>query len=250
MRPSVQLFRRSRFATAFLAALCLCAVHCGEGSAERRASIYELRADPTPENVERIRSMLIDVDRDIRATALNALVGLEVEDSAGLALDGLRDEDGFVRATAAKLIGDIGDPAHVGVLATALLEDSDPVARQRAAESLEILGGEEALAGLASCLEDPMERVRLACIDGLRKLDPAFATTALLRLLAEDSAWEVRSQAARTLGLTGDPEVVEGLQAALGDPNEFVRSAVTNALKIHEELRSGKARSESGPSGV
>jgi HEAT repeat protein len=194
--------------------------------------------------------MLVDADRDIRATALNALVGLEVDDSAALALAGMRDEDGFVRATAAKLIGDLGDPAHVGVLATALLEDPDPVARQRAAESLEILGGTAALAALDSCLADPMERVRLACIDGLRKLDPAFAKAALLRLLAEDPAWEIRAQAARTLGLTGDPEVVEGLETALDDPNEFVRSAAKNALKHYEERRSGEPRSEPGPSGV
>jgi HEAT repeat protein len=238
------------FPAILLAALCLCAVHCAEGTAERRASIYELRANPTQDNVERIRAMLSDADRDIRATALNALVGLEVADSAALAVGGLRDEDGFVRATAAKLIGDLGDPAHVGVLTKALLEDSDPVARQRAAESLEILGGEGALAALASCLDDPMERVRLACIDGLRKLDPGFAKAGLLRLLAEDSAWEVRAQAARTLGLTGDPEVVEALETALGDPNEFVRSAATNALKTHEEFRSGGPRSEPGPSGV
>jgi HEAT repeat protein len=78
-----------------------------------------------------------------------------------------------------------------------------------------------------------MQRVRLAAVDGLSELDPAYARDELVRLLHDDAVWEIRARAARALGLTGDPEVVDDLEAALDDPNEFVRSAATNALELH-----------------
>jgi HEAT repeat protein len=217
--------------------VCLLAVHCGTRPEDRRLSIYELKREPTEENVRRIRNLLSDPDRDVRATALNALVGLAVPEAEDLALDALDDSDGFVRATAAKLLGDLGDPAHVGAIASVLSEDPDPVARQRAAETLTRLKGEVAVQALARALADPMERVRMAAVQGLSKLDPGFAKAELVRVLHEDAVWEIRAEAAKALGLSGDPEVVAELQAALGDPNEFVRAAVQNALRLNEKAR-------------
>jgi HEAT repeat protein len=167
---------------------------CVEDSAERITSIYELKAVPSEANLNRIRSLLDDPDRDVRATALNALVTLEVPDSARLARAGLEDADAFVRATAAKLLGDVGDRAQVEPLVSRLLEDPDPIVRQRAAESLGRLGGEAAASGLARGLEDPVGSVRLAAVRGVRALDPGMALPALARLLLEDPDWEVRVQ--------------------------------------------------------
>jgi len=200
--------------------------------------------------VGEIRALLEDQNRDVRATALNALVGLAVPDRTDLVLGALQDPDGFVRATAAKLLGDLGDGAHVGALADVLLEDPDPVTRQRAAESLVRLKGDRAVEALARALHDPMERVRMAAVDGLSKLDPAYAREDLRRLLREDAIWQIRAEAAHALGLSGDPEVAADLQAALADPNEFVRSAVSNALRILEEGRDAAPAPEAEPSGV
>jgi HEAT repeat protein len=224
----------------------LVASGCSPPPEERRLAIYELKAEPTEENVEQIRALLDDPDRDVRATALNALVGLAVSDAAELTLRGLDDADGFVRATAAKLLGDLGEAEHAGVLAAVLVQDADPVARQRAAESLVRLGGERALQALARGLADPMERVRMAAVQGVAELDPAHATDDLVRLLHEDAVWEIRAEAAHALGLTGNPEVVAELEAALDDPNEFVRSAVSNALRLHEEARGSAPGRRSG----
>jgi len=217
-----------------LAAACLCVVACEGTPSQRRSSIYDLRDEPTPANVERIRAFLGDSDRDVRATALNVLVGLEVEDAVELSLTALEDEDGFVRATAAKLLGDTGRSRHVAVLAERLLEDPDPIVRQRAAEALTRVGGAGAAEALGAGIQDPMEKVRLASVEGLRKLDPDVASDGLARLLREDTVWEVRAQAARALGGTSDEAAVSALTEALGDPNEFVRSAVTNALRMRE----------------
>jgi HEAT repeat protein len=208
------------------------AIRCGPTSDERRVTIYELRSEPHERNVARIRELLGDSQRDVRATALDALVGLEVPDAEGLAREALRDEDSFVRVTAVRLLGDLGDPESAHALAERLIHDGDPVVRQRAAEALGVLGGEVSFEGLAAGLADPAERVRVACIESLAGQDPGRAAQTLSRLVVEDASWQVRAQAARALGLSGDPAVVPALEAALGDPNEYVRAAAANALGL------------------
>jgi HEAT repeat protein len=210
---------------------------CKEDRNERISSIYALKADPTPENVDRIRVMWADPDRDVRATALNALVVLRVDDAADLSRAGLADQDGFVRATAAKLLGDLDSDSDAERIAAMLRADSDPVVRLRAAEALTRIGGENSVEGLARGLSDPMDDVRLAATRGLRQLDPGFAKPELARLLLEDPHYEIRVQAARALGLTGDPEMRLLLESALEDPNEFVRAAAAHALRTHEAVR-------------
>jgi len=210
---------------------------CKEDRNERISSIYALKADPTPENVDQIRVMWADPDRDVRATALNALVGLRVDDAADLSRAGLADQDGFVRATAAKLLGDLDSDSDAERIAAMLRADSDPVVRLRAAEALTRIGGENAVEGLARGLSDPMDDVRLAATRGLRELDPGFAKPELARLLLEDPHYEIRVQAARALGLTGDPEMRPLLESALEDPNEFVRASAAHALRTHEAVR-------------
>jgi len=236
--------RRKRGRRAFpilVAAIALCSLACIKTAGERRSSIYDLRDDPTEKHVQAIRDYLTDSDRDVRATALNVLVGLEVPDSVELSQNALEDPDGFVRATAAKLLGDTKDPLHVALLAERLSEDSDPIVRQRAAEALAAVGGSAAGQALVRGVEDPVDRVRLASVEGLTDLGPAVAITGLIRLLREDTVWEVRAQAARALGSTGSPEAAAALEAALADPNEFVRSAAENGLRLLEMLETTEA---------
>ena len=227
-----------------LISLVLTVPGCKEDRNERISSVYALKADPTAENVEQIRVLWADPDRDVRATALNALVALRIDDAADLARAGLEDEDGFVRATAAKLLGDLDSAPDTSRLVTMLRADSDPIVRLRVAEALARIGGETAVAGLAQGLSDPMEDVRLAATRGLRELDPGFAKPELARLLLEDPHYEIRVQAARALGLTGDPEIRPLLESALEDPNEFVRAAAANALRTHEAVQQGARRED------
>jgi len=223
----------------FMGAACLllATTACGPTTDERRSAIYDLKSQPTTENIETIRSWLEDPDRDVRATALNAMIGLAVADSADLATAALDDPDGFVRATAAKLLGDLGDARHADAIGRMLDSDPDPVARQRAAEALERLGGDAVIPYLVRGLADPMDRVRRAAIHGVTRLDPLAAREALVRLLREDAVWEIRAEAAHALGLTGDPEILPELERALEDANEYVRTAAANALRLHEEAR-------------
>jgi HEAT repeat protein len=221
--------------------LLLSSAACSERVEERIDTIYAAKAVPSEENVELIRGFLDDPDRDVRATAVNSLVSLDVPDAVPIALNALEDPDGFVRSIGAMRLGDVGDSRHASVLARHLREDSDGIVRQRAAESLASVGGDESVTALIVGLEDPMDNVRLAAVRGVRQLDPATAIPQLSRLLLEDPIWEIRVQAARALGSTGDPAVVAVLQSALEEENEFVSSAASNALRVHRALEDGDA---------
>ena len=62
---------------------------CAENTEERIDEVYAAKAEPSAENMERIRGFLDDPDRDVRATAINALISLQVPDAAELAPSGL-----------------------------------------------------------------------------------------------------------------------------------------------------------------
>jgi HEAT repeat protein len=142
-----------------ISAILALALNCGQDTKGRIGAIYDAQADPTAENLLKIRGMLDDPDHDVRATAMNVLVGLEVDDAPELALDGLADEHFFVRSIAAKLLADLRDHAYEEVLLERLRTDEHPLVRQRAAEALERLGGEAALEGLVGALSDPGPRI-------------------------------------------------------------------------------------------
>ena len=215
---------------------------CAQTENQRIGSIYEWKAEPTEENILKIRSRLDDPEGGVRATALNALVGLGVPDSGALALEGIRDEDGFVRRIAAKLLGDIGDPANVPILVELMQQDVDPAVRQSSAESLGLLEGEEAIAGLVAGLKDPIKGVRLAAARAIRNIAPGAAISEMARLALEDPIWEIRVQATRALGNSGNPSVLPVLERALEDEDKNVRAAAANALSVHEAVRAQKQR--------
>ena len=232
----------------FLLLGLLCAISaCAQDKNERISAVYDLKANPTPRNVETLRELTRDPDHDVRATALNALVSLRADGAAEATRRALEDDAGFVRATAAKLLADLGDPADAVPLAVKLREDTDPVVRRRAAEALSRLGSETALAALTAGLRDPVEDVRLAAARGLRELDPGYAKADLSRLLLEDPNHDVRVQAAGALGESGDAEVLPVLEAALADPNEFVRAAVANAMRVHRAKTSSRGAAQADP---
>jgi HEAT repeat protein len=224
---------------AVLAILAILAAGCSEKPHEKVDSIYALKNDLTPENVEAIRGYLDDRDRNVRATALYALASAPVEDAVELCLAALEDPDFFLRATAADLLGELGDPGTVDVLVKSLLEDGDWHVRFRASGSLATIGGAEAVAALVRGLEDPIKEVRLACVEGVGRHDPAVGIEAFSRMVVKDNEWEVRVEAARALGRSGLPSARPAVEAALEDPNEFVRSAAAHALRLLEE-RAGK----------
>lgn len=239
--------KRRSLGWAALVTVTLLAAGCVDNPQEKIDSIYSAKAEPSEENLERIRAYLEDSDRDVRATAINALITLDVPDAAALARRALDDPDGFVRSRGAILLGAVGNETDVPVLVSHLAGDPDAIVRQNAASSLAQLGGEEATLGLIEGLADPMEEVRLTAVRGVRSLESGLATAELSRLLLEDTVWEIRVQAARALGATGDPSVLPVLENALGDANEFVRAAAAHAMEVHRALSAGDREAAARP---
>lgn len=206
---------------------------CEAGPDEKRDRIYELKKDPGPEEIGELRGYLDDEDPYVRATALYALVSSDVSGPVPLALEDLEDPHGFVRATAAKLLGDLGEPAAVAPLSERLVEDEDWVVRKRAADALGQLGNPAAAPALRQGLDDPVEDVRVAAVMAIAEIDPATAVDALIRSVREDPARRVREQAAHALGKSGRAEMASVLEeVADEDDNEFVRAAANNALEM------------------
>lgn len=215
---------------ALVVSLALAAFGCDDDSSERRAAIYALGEGNDPAGEASIREYLTDTDPDVRATALNALVIRRTDDAGRVARDALTDSHGFVRSMAAKLLGDLGDPTVVDALVERTLSDPEALVRRRSAEALGRIGSEQALEGLRVALSDPNREVRLAVVKAIGKIDPAGANAELARLLLDDSVWQIRVEAARVLGSTGDPEMTAVLERAGEDDNEFVRTAARHAL--------------------
>lgn len=220
--------RQPRTVAAGILALVI-VVGCQESVDDRRAAIYDLKRDPTPENLELIRGFLDDDDNDVRATALFALVDLRTDDALAVALTGVDDPDGYVRRVAADMLGEIEDSSTVPVLTKLLLGDADPKVRRAAALSLVAIGGPDAVVGLSQALVDPMKEVRLAATKGVADLDPLSSVETLSVMVLDDPDWEIRAQAARALGDSGLSELIPVLEQAESDPNEFVRAAAARA---------------------
>ena len=215
-----------------LLVLLLTASACGESAADRRQAINTWRADPGPENVAKIREALADEDHDVRATALWALVQLGEQDAEEKAQASLDDDHGFVRATAAKLLGDLESAGAAERLSQLLAADSDRWVRLRSAEALSRIGGDAAIGGLRQALQDPDKDVRRAAAAGTVDLDPVGAFDDFVFMIENDAEWELRVRAAQGLGGSGLEEAAPILEQATSDPNEYVRAAAANALRL------------------
>ena len=228
MRPTRKCLIYASFLLTFIA--------CDKPTSERIDDIYALKMNPTAENIATLRTFIEDASVDVRVTALNSLITLGVEDADQLAVSALEDEDAFVRATAAKLIGDMENPALSGFLIGRLERDPDPLVRKRACQGLLLSAGDDAGAAMVRALRDPDPQVRLAAIRGAKELAPGEGSERLIELLGQDPGWEIRVQAASALALTGDPAAGDALRAALEDPVEFVRGGAAKALQDYRPV--------------
>jgi len=212
--------------------LALALASCGGADpAERQVSIGRLAADPSPRNRRALRALARDVDRDVRASALHALLALDPPDASRLAGEALGDPDGLVRVTAIRWIADRRAGEWAGALGDLLRADPDASVRLGAAEACGAFAGADGVAALVDALADSADLVRRAAVTSLGRRAPAEAAAGLARLLAEDPVWEVRAAAAAALRGSPDLTAEPALHAALEDPNEFVRAAAASALR-------------------
>ena len=130
---------------------------------------------PAAVALERVRPMLEDADKRVVPAALRALARLKAPDVEALALTHLRDADVMIRATAARLLGDMKAAAGLAALRdayTAAVPDAMNEARVAVLEALAQYGTAEAAQAVRAGLTDKDWSVRVRTVELLAKLEP------------------------------------------------------------------------------
>jgi HEAT repeat protein len=109
------------------------------------------------------------------------------------------------------------------------LKHKDPVIRANAARLLSQVGDPDAVKLLLKAMEDKEDNVRRAAVYALGDLKNPKAVPGLIKAL-NDSWWWVRQEAAMALGKIKDPTAVEPLFATMKDEDKSVRAAAADAL--------------------
>jgi HEAT repeat protein/beta-lactamase regulating signal transducer with metallopeptidase domain len=212
-----------------------------------------------PKVVAALTEALKDSDKEVRESAMHALVQMrdpgifdplvlalkdvspDVRESAAFGLGQLRDKRAVAPLTAALkdsaanvreqvvfALGQLRDPAAVDGLAAALKDENADV-REQAAFALGQLRDERAIQPLISVIKDPSDSVREQAVFALGQLRARAAVDPLI-IATKDANAEVRAQAVFALGQTRDPRAIDALTAALKDSSVEVRQQAAFAL--------------------
>lgn len=240
--------------------------------------VAALRDDPAPEVrreaalvlasweqedvVEALCAALLDADAGVREAAQQALAELKEPGSARVlrrwaarpepfarraALRGLRelrdaaafepaqaalaDADAEVRLEAVAVLGWLKDGRAVAPLATLVTADAHGAVRRAAAGALGFAAADDAHAGAAllHALADADWQVREEAATTLGKLRASAARDALIHALSDDY-WQVRLRAARALGRLGDAHAAAAVSTLLAHPISNLRKEAALAL--------------------
>ena len=195
-------------ATVNLEALHGVAEQAAEQVAEQAKAQEAKRAAANPRMVAALTAALKDSDKEVRETAMHALIQLR-------------------------------DPSIFEPLVQAL-KDSSPDVREQAAHGLSQLRDKRAVEPLMGALKDSNASVRESVVHALSQLRDPRSVDALIAALRDESP-SVREQAAHALGQLRDPRAVEPLIAALKDANGDVREQAVHALSQLRDKRAAPA---------
>ena len=228
-----------------------------EQDSEQRANPAHTARDPRTVNA--LIEALKDTDKDVRDTALQALVQMREPRIFEPLVAALRDADADVREHAAFGLGQLRDARAVEPLGAAIkdvnasvreqvvfalgqlravsaveplstaLHDASNDVREQAAFALGQIRDRRAVEPLISALKDEKPNVREQAAFALGQLRDAKAVEALVIALKDANA-DVREQAAFALGQIRDARAIDGLTAALKDANAQVRQQAAFAL--------------------
>jgi HEAT repeat protein/beta-lactamase regulating signal transducer with metallopeptidase domain len=223
------------------------------GAAERGGS----KADPRM--IAALTAALKDTDKEVRETAMHALVQMKdpavfepllqaLKDSSpdvreqaahGLGqfrdrravqplIGALKDENASVREQAAYALGQLRDPASVDALGAAV-RDNNPSVREQAVHALSQIRDPKSVEPLISALKDSNADVREQAAHALGQIRDPRAIDALV-VAVRDADADVREQAVYALGQIRDPRAIDALTIALKDQNAEVRRQAAYAL--------------------
>ena len=212
---------------------------------ERRDALMRLGAMHRTTASRVALPLLSDPSPIVRATATKAILSLEPEESAAALLPLLNDKDEFVRRETAYALGLTRSRSATTALTDHLLNDKEAGVRGAAAVALGRIADENALIALASVLSPQLsapvkskrkpeanEFVLRASAVALGEIKNRAGTPALIAALNNEKfPQDVRREAARSLGLIGDPAAIPALKSASGSEDPFLSELAFQALR-------------------
>ena len=188
---------------------------------------------------------LQDAEAIIRATAAKAILSIGNEESARNLLPLLNDKDEFVRRETAYALGHTRSRSATAALSDRLLNDKEDGVRGAAAVALGHIADEAAVIALVGTLAPELSArgnkkqkreandfVLRAAAVSLGQIRSRAGTAALVSALNNEKLpSDVRREAARSLGLIGDPTATSALKAATTASDPFLSEIAHEALK-------------------
>ena len=211
---------------AALAATDVVADAAGAHMQRSRGSAAQSKADPR--TIAALTAALKDTDKDVRETALHALVQLRDPSVFDPLVQALSDNDAGVREQAAHGLGQLRDRRAIEPLTTAL-KDQNADVRQQAVFALGQFRDRATLPALTAALKDSDPDVREQAAFAIGQLRDPASVDALVSVLHDTKA-DVRQQAVFALAQIRDRRAVEPLISALKDPNGDVREQAAFGL--------------------
>lgn len=181
-----------------------------------------------PRTVAALTAALKDTDKDVRETALHALVQLRDPSIFEPLVQALSDGAPDVREQAAFGLGQLRDRRAVDPL-TKALKDQTPDVREQAAFALGQIRDRSAVPGLAAAVRDADDDVREQAVFALGQIRDPASVDPLVSAMHDPKA-DVREQAVFALGQIRDRRAVEPLISSLKDADADVREQAAFAL--------------------
>lgn len=198
------------------------------GSINRSSGSGDQSKAADPRTVAALTAALKDTDKDVRETALHALVQLRDPGIFDPLVQALSDSAPDVREQAASGLGRLRDRRAVEPL-TKALKDSNADVREQAAFALGQLRDRSAVPGLAAAVKDTDEDVREQAVFALGQIRDPASVEPLVSAMHDPKA-DVRQQAVFALGQIRDRRAVEPLISSLKDADADVREQAAFAL--------------------
>ncbi len=212
---------------------------------ERRDALMHLGAMRTTAAAKACLVGLTDASPMNRAVAAQSILSLSPEQSVPALLPLLNDKDEFVRREAVHALGLTRSRSATNPIIGLLLNDKKGSVRSAAAIALGRIGDESAVVTLATLLSPDLSGAKngkgkpeknpfvlRAAAVALGRIRSRAGTPALIAALSNDKLpSDVKREAARALGLIGDPTAVAALRAATQAQDPYLSDAAYEALK-------------------
>lgn len=211
---------------------------------ERRDAVMRLGSMRSEAASRAALPALRDPSPLIRATATQAVLSLDSGESANVLIPLLGEKDEFVRREAAYALGLTKSRFATAPLSERLLNDKEDSVRGAAAVALGQIADEAAVVALVGVLAPELAApakskrkreknpfVLRAAAVALGQIGSRAGTAALIGTLSNEKfADDVRREAARSLGLIGDPSAEPALRTATTSTDPYLSEIAYKAI--------------------